>query len=80
MVEGGGTLIGALFEEGLVNELSVYIGNMIIGGATAPTLADGPGRSAARPFVRLELVDMQPCEEGVLLHWRVQKEKEQRLT
>ncbi|HOT94539.1 MAG TPA: 2,5-diamino-6-(ribosylamino)-4(3H)-pyrimidinone 5'-phosphate reductase [Methanoregulaceae archaeon] len=80
MVEGGGTLIGALFEEGLVDELYVYIGNMIIGGADAPTLADGPGRSAARPFVRLQLAGMEPCEEGVLLHWRVKKGDESGFT
>ncbi len=79
MVEGGGTLIGALFEGGLVDELFVYVGNMIIGGATAPTLADGHGRSAAQPFVRLALASMQPCEEGILLHWRVEKEGEPRL-
>lgn len=80
MVEGGGTLIGALFESGLVDEAYVYVGNIIIGGETAPTLADGPGRSADLPFVRLALVSIQPCEEGALLHWRVQKEGEQALT
>jgi len=80
MVEGGGTLIGALLSAGLVDEVFVYMGNMIIGGATAPTLADGPGRSASEPFVRLELAGVRPCEEGVLLHWRVGKESEPGLT
>ena len=74
MVEGGGTLIAALVTAGLVDELFVYVGNMIIGGSTAPTLADGEGLSAAGPFVRLELVSATPCDEGVLLHWLVQKE------
>ncbi|MEN6341209.1 MAG: 2,5-diamino-6-(ribosylamino)-4(3H)-pyrimidinone 5'-phosphate reductase [Methanospirillum sp.] len=74
MVEGGGTLIAALATAGLVDELSIYVGNMIIGGRTAPTLADGDGLSAAQPFVRLELVSAAPCEEGVLLRWRVKKE------
>jgi 2,5-diamino-6-(ribosylamino)-4(3H)-pyrimidinone 5'-phosphate reductase len=73
MVEGGGTLIAALATAGLVDELYVYVGNMIIGGRTAPTLADGDGLSAAGPFVRLELASVVPCEEGVLLHWRVEK-------
>ncbi len=73
MVEGGGTLIAALAKAGLVDELWVYVGNMIIGGSTAPTLADGDGLSAAEPFVRLGLVSVAPCEEGVLLHWRVEK-------
>ncbi len=74
MVEGGGTLIAALVTAGLVDELFVYVGNMIIGGSTAPTLADGDGLSAAGPFVRLDLVSATPCDEGVLLHWLVQKE------
>lgn len=74
MVEGGGTLIAALVTAGLVDELFVYVGNMIIGGSTAPTLADGEGLSAAGPFVRLDLVSATPCDEGVLLHWLVQKE------
>jgi 2,5-diamino-6-(ribosylamino)-4(3H)-pyrimidinone 5'-phosphate reductase len=73
MVEGGGTLIAALATAGLVDELWVYVGNMIIGGSSAPTLADGDGLSAAVPFVRLALVSAAPCEEGVLLHWRVEK-------
>ncbi len=73
MVEGGGTLIAALATAGLVDELWVYVGNMIIGGSSAPTLADGDGLSAAEPFVRLALVSVTPCEEGVLLHWRVEK-------
>lgn len=73
MVEGGGTLIGALATARLVDELYVYVGNMIIGGAAAPTLADGDGLSAAGPFVRLRLESAVPCEEGVLLHWRVEK-------
>ncbi len=73
MVEGGGTLIAALVTAGLVDELYVYVGNIIIGGRTAPTLADGDGLSAAGPFVRLRLASVVPCEEGVLLHWLVEK-------
>lgn len=73
MVEGGGTLIAALAAARLVDELYVYVGNMIIGGSTAPTLADGDGLSAAEPFVRLRLESAAPCEEGVLLHWFVEK-------
>ncbi len=73
MVEGGGTLIAGLATARLVDELSVFVGNMIIGGSTAPTLADGDGLSAAEPFVRLRLISATPCEEGVLLHWGVEK-------
>lgn len=73
MVEGGGTLIAALATAGLVDDLYVYVGNIIISGSAAPTLADGGGLSAAESFVRLELASAVPCEEGILLHWRVEK-------
>ena len=64
MVEGGGTLIAALATAGLVDEFYVYVGNMIIGGSTAPTLADGDGLSAAEPFVRLALASGDAVRGG----------------
>ncbi|NLX49723.1 MAG: 2,5-diamino-6-(ribosylamino)-4(3H)-pyrimidinone 5'-phosphate reductase [Methanospirillum sp.] len=74
MVEGGGTLIASFLTERLADELMVFVGNMVIGGATAPTLADGPGLSSSGPFVGLDLEKVSPCDEGVLIHWRVKKE------
>jgi 2,5-diamino-6-(ribosylamino)-4(3H)-pyrimidinone 5'-phosphate reductase len=74
MVEGGGTLIAALFSAGLVDELTCFVGNMIIGGRDAPTLADGPGFIDEDTFVRLSLSGVEPMDEGVLLSWRVKRE------
>lgn len=74
MVEGGGTLIAGLFSEGLVDELTCFVGNMIIGGRDAPTVADGPGFTAEESFVRLILSGMEQVDEGVLLSWRVARE------
>jgi 2,5-diamino-6-(ribosylamino)-4(3H)-pyrimidinone 5'-phosphate reductase len=76
MVEGGGTLIGSLFAEGLVDELFTCIGNMIIGGADAPTPADGTGYIRETEFPSLVLRDMQRIDDGVLLHWSVQKKSD----
>ena len=73
MVEGGGTLIGSLFAEGLVDELFTCIGNMIIGGADAPTAADGEGFLLASDFPALVLTSAIPIDEGILLHWTVRK-------
>ncbi|WP_276272324.1 2,5-diamino-6-(ribosylamino)-4(3H)-pyrimidinone 5'-phosphate reductase [Haloarcula litorea] len=69
MVEGGGELIFGLFEEGLVDELSVYVGAMIIGGRDAPTLADGDG--FVEEFPALELESVERVDDGVLLRWSV---------
>jgi 2,5-diamino-6-(ribosylamino)-4(3H)-pyrimidinone 5'-phosphate reductase len=73
MVEGGGTLIWALFEADLVDELTSFVGNMIIGGRTAPTLADGEGFIREDRFVPLDLVSADLVDKGVLLTWRVRR-------
>lgn len=71
MVEGGGTLIWGMFSSGLVDELSMFIGNIIIGGKDAPTLADGMGYIHECDFPVLERMRTIPMEEGVLIHWKV---------
>ncbi len=69
MVEGGGTLNFSLLKLGLVDEICTYIGNIIIGGATAPTLADGEG--LVDDFIKLELRETSKLGTGVLLSWKV---------
>ncbi|WP_440767446.1 2,5-diamino-6-(ribosylamino)-4(3H)-pyrimidinone 5'-phosphate reductase [Natronorubrum sp. DTA7] len=69
MVEGGGELIFSLFEAGLVDELSVYVGGKIIGGRDAPTLADGDGFVDEFPLLSLESV--KRIDDGALLRWTV---------
>ena len=73
MVEGGGTLIAGLITAGLVNEIYTFIGNMIIGGKDSPSFVDGKGFILESGFCRLHLLDMIRIENGVLLHWNVQK-------
>lgn len=70
MVEGGGELIFSLFESGLVDELSVYVGALVIGGRAAPTLADGEG--FIDDFPELTLVDIERLDDGVLLQWDIE--------
>jgi len=48
MVEGGGEVIYSCFAAGLVDELHVYVGSMVIGGVTrrrSPTVRGSPKRS-----------------------------------
>lgn len=71
MVEGGGTLIWGMLSAGLVDELTMFVGNIIIGGKDAPTLADGIGYISESDFPVLERMNVIPMEEGVLIHWRV---------
>jgi 2,5-diamino-6-(ribosylamino)-4(3H)-pyrimidinone 5'-phosphate reductase len=69
LVEGGGELIFSLFEAGLVDELSVFVGGMVIGGREAPTLADGEGFVA--DFPALELESVERLDDGALLRWSI---------
>ncbi len=69
LVEGGGELIFSLFEAELVDELTVYVGDVIIGGRDAPTLADGDGFVSAFPKLELSAVDR--VDSGVVLEWTV---------
>lgn len=69
MVEGGAILNWSLIQSGLVDELYVYMGGLLIGGKDAPTLVDGSGFRKA--FPRLKLISFEPLDEGVLLKWRI---------
>jgi 2,5-diamino-6-(ribosylamino)-4(3H)-pyrimidinone 5'-phosphate reductase len=76
MVEGGGTLIASLIREGLVHEIYTFIGNLIISGKDAPTLADGAGFLREEEFCRLTLIEIRKIENGVLLHWKIDRPAE----
>ena len=66
LVEGGGSLNFELLRLGLVDELQVFIAPLILGGATAPTLADGEG--LARDLaIRLRRTSVECWEDGGVL-------------
>jgi 2,5-diamino-6-(ribosylamino)-4(3H)-pyrimidinone 5'-phosphate reductase len=69
MIEGGGEIIHSLFAAGLVDELSVYVGSVIVGGRDAPTLADGDG--FVESFPDLSLDGVHRVDDGVLLEYTV---------
>ena len=72
LVEGGGTLIGELFRLGLVDEMFIYIAPVVLGGATAPTLADGSGMEEGAA-ARLKLKDSSvSAGSGIVLHYAVE--------
>jgi 2,5-diamino-6-(ribosylamino)-4(3H)-pyrimidinone 5'-phosphate reductase len=72
MVEGGGTLIAEFFRLGMVDELTLYIAPYIFGGASAPTLADGPGFLPEQVLgLRLKSARKFDDEGGILVHYTV---------
>lgn len=72
LVEGGGEIIFSLFEAELVDELSIYVGSILVGGWDAPTLADGTGFTDS--FPQLELETVERLGSGVLLEYSVLRE------
>jgi len=71
MVEGGGRLNWSLLSQGLVDEVYVYVGNMILGGGSSPTLADGAGFSDIDGACQLELISLEPMDGGFVVEWQV---------
>jgi 2,5-diamino-6-(ribosylamino)-4(3H)-pyrimidinone 5'-phosphate reductase len=71
MVEGGATLNYGMMSNRLVDELSVFVGNLIIGGKDAPTLMDGTGITERSEAVELKLARYEPTDEGIVLTWKV---------
>jgi 2,5-diamino-6-(ribosylamino)-4(3H)-pyrimidinone 5'-phosphate reductase len=76
MVEGGATLNWGMISNGLVDEIYTFIGNLIIGGKSAPTFTDGEGFTE-NDILKLELIVADKMEEGVLLKWKVLADPEQ---
>ncbi len=73
LVEGGETTIWSFFKEGLVDELSVFVGSVIIGGTESPTLAGGEGFSTLDEATHLRFVSCDRLGDGVLLRYNVIK-------
>ncbi|WP_247728432.1 2,5-diamino-6-(ribosylamino)-4(3H)-pyrimidinone 5'-phosphate reductase [Halovivax limisalsi] len=69
LVEGGGELCFSLFDAGLVDDLSTFVGPTVIGGRDAPTLVDGAG--FVESFPELSLDGVEELDDGVVIHWQV---------
>ena len=72
MVEGGGTVISSFLREGLVDEISVFVGPIVIGGS-APSLVEGEGAKEERDVLRLKLLECRTLGKGVLLRYGVER-------
>ena len=73
MVEGGSTVIWNFLKQGLVDDLFVFIGPMIIGGKYTPSMADGEGINQEDELINLEIVDFKKIGKGLLVHYKMVK-------
>ncbi len=71
LVEGGSTIIWSFLQEGLADEVKIFVRSAILGGHAAPTLAGGRGAASAEEIVPLRLVQAGRLGDGVLLEYAV---------
>ncbi|MDD4898986.1 MAG: bifunctional diaminohydroxyphosphoribosylaminopyrimidine deaminase/5-amino-6-(5-phosphoribosylamino)uracil reductase RibD [Candidatus Omnitrophica bacterium] len=67
LVEGGGTLVGALFDEGLVDKVLFFISPKIIGGKNAISSVMGKGISRIDNAIKLKDVSFRHFGEDFLI-------------
>ncbi len=67
LVEGGGILLGSLFDHGLVDKVIAFIAPIIIGGEEAKTAVAGEGVDKVIDAVKLERVTMEKFGEDLMV-------------
>lgn len=67
MVEGGGTLVGSLFDEGLVDKILFFISPRIIGGKDAISSVMGQGVTRIEKSLKLKDVKIRRIGEDLLV-------------
>jgi diaminohydroxyphosphoribosylaminopyrimidine deaminase/5-amino-6-(5-phosphoribosylamino)uracil reductase len=67
LVEGGGTLLGYMFDHRLVDKVVAFIAPIIIGGREAETAVGGRGAEKIADSIRLERVTAIECNGDVMV-------------
>ncbi len=71
LLEGGGQLNWSMLSQGLVDEITVAISPVILGGAGAVTLAEGEGSESIRKAVKLRLLRSKSYGRDLVLSYKV---------
>ncbi len=67
LVEGGGILLGSLFDYGLVDKVVAFIAPIIIGGKEAKTAVGGKGVSRVVDSLKLERIKVEKFGEDLMV-------------
>jgi len=67
LVEGGGILLGSLFDQGLVDKVIAFIAPVIIGGAEAKTAVAGRGVDEVAESFRLERMKVEKLGDDLMV-------------
>jgi diaminohydroxyphosphoribosylaminopyrimidine deaminase/5-amino-6-(5-phosphoribosylamino)uracil reductase len=71
LVEGGGKLLGNLFDIAEIDEVHAFVGAKLVGGAAAPGPVAGNGAERLRDALRLSAVESQQLGDDVVIRGRV---------
>jgi len=67
LVEGGGTLLGSLFDHGLVDKVIAFVAPIIIGGAGAKTAVGGSGVGKVVDSLKLRRVRVERLGDDLMV-------------
>lgn len=67
LLEGGGTLNFSAIEEGIVDQLVVFIAPKLIGGKDAKTFLEGRGFSKMASAVQLDGIEMSLIGQDIII-------------
>ena len=73
LVEGGGTLLGSLFDKGLVDRVVGFVAPVIVGGEAAPSPVSGSGVERISDAFRLQGVHIRRFGDDVAIIGNVQR-------
>lgn len=73
LVEGGGILLGSLFDRGWIDEVHAFIAPKLIGGREATAVIGGTGFELMSAAVQLRKPHIETLDNNVYVHGRVQR-------
>jgi diaminohydroxyphosphoribosylaminopyrimidine deaminase/5-amino-6-(5-phosphoribosylamino)uracil reductase len=73
LVEGGGILLGSLFDAGLVDKVVVFIAPIVIGGDRAKIAVAGRGVERVMDAIKLERVGVEKFGDDLMVTGYVKK-------
>ena len=71
LVEGGGRLLGSLFDARLIDEVHVFIAPKLAGGGEAPGPIAGRGVEAISAALALEDIAVREIAGDIYIHGRI---------
>ena len=74
MVEGGGTLLGALLDQELIDRVWAFVAPLIIGGDGAPNVFKGRGVGSLAEALKLINLDVSMLGDNIWIQGDVEKE------